>query len=424
MKRYGMREQSGWIIFGTLIFYLLSLLLPPMLLVATLFAWLVPLLLWRTLGKNARSQSLLLLSTGFAAIVFSASRGIFLGWHHIFAANLPLLAMFVAISFLTLTNRQARDPDLPTGKRAVLTTALGTHLLGAVINLSVLFVFGDRLQKNGTLSKAQMIILGRSFCTAAWWSPFFIGTGVALTYAPEMHWKETIIPGAIMSAIAIGYSTIEVCYFRKSDFSGYPLKTESLAIPVFLAAVVILVNNFWHDISILTLICLLSPAGAFVFMKGRPRLPTLHDFITNRIASVSSQFALFLAAGVFSTGLKSITHVYPALFSLEGLTFTPLLFAIVSGAMISIGILGVHPVVSIAIVSPLLLPLNPDHSQLGFLFLTSWAVSAGSSPLSGVGLALVSRYQASPRSIIQNNYHYAIVMWAIACGMSVLFFTG
>jgi hypothetical protein len=424
MKGYGMRKCSGWIIFGTLIFYLLSLLIPSMLVVTTLFAWLVPLLLWHTLGKNARSQSLLLLSTGFAAVIFSASRGIFLGWTHIFAANLPLLAMFVAISFLTLTNRDVQDPDLPTGKSAVLTTAIGTHLLGAVINMSVLFVFGDRLQKNGTLSKAQMIILARSFCTAAWWSPFFIGTGVALTYAPEMHWKETVIPGAIMSVIAIGYSTIEVCYFRKSDFSGYPLKTESLAIPIFLAAVVILVNNFWHNISILTLICLLSPAGAFVFMKGRPRMPTLHDFITNRIASVSSQFALFLAAGVFSTGLKSITHVYPALFSLEGLTFTPLLFAIVSGAMISIGILGVHPVVSIAIVSPLLLPLNPDHSQLGFLFLTSWAISAGSSPLSGVGLALVSRYRASPRSIIQNNYHYAIAMWAIACGMSVLFFTG
>jgi len=418
-----MKKCSGWIILGTLIFYLLSSPMPFLLVLPTLLAWLVPLLLWRTLGKNACSQSLVLLSAGFMAIVFSASRGIFLGWNHIFAANLPLLAMFVAISFLTLTNRDIENPDLPTGKSAVLTTALGTHLLGAVINLSVLFVFGDRLQKNGLLSKAQMIILARTFCAGAWWSPFFIGTGVALTYAPEMQLKETLVPGAIMSCIAIGYSVIEVCYFRRTEFYGYPLKTESLAIPVFLAAIVIFVNHFWHDISILTLICLVSPAGAFIFMKGRPRTTVLHDFIANRIASVSSQFALFLAAGVFSTGLKSITYVYPELFSLEGLVFTPLLFTIVAAAMISIGIIGVHPVVSIAIVSPLLLPLNPDHSQLGFLFLTSWAVSAGSSPLSGVGLALVSRYQASPRSIIQSNYHYAIVMWAIASGMSVLFFT-
>lgn len=157
-------------------------------------------------------------------------------------------------------------------------------------------------------------------------------------------------------------------------------------------------------------------------MKDRPRIATLSDFIGHRIASVTSQFALFLAAGVFSVGIKSITHVYPAFFHLKGSTFTPSLFATVLGCMIIIGILGVHPIISIAIVSPLLLPLNPDPSQLGFLFLTSWAVSTGSSPLSGVGLALVSRYRASPREIVQNNLHYAIVMWVIASLANYVFF--
>jgi hypothetical protein len=90
--------------------------------------------------------------------------------------------------------------------------------------------------------------------------------------------------------------------------------------------------------------------------------------------------------------------------------------------MIVVGVLGVHPVVSIAIVSPLLLPLNPDPSQLAFMFLTSWAVSTSSSPLSGVGLALVGRYQARPVAIIRDNFHYAIAMWAIASVMNLLFF--
>lgn len=409
-------------IVGTLVFYLLSILVPFVLTVSTLLAWLVVLLMWRALGRGAVRQTILLLSTGFTAIFFSASQGVFLGWKQILTTNLPLLAMFVAVAFLSLTNQVLEDHNLPKGKGAVATTAFGTHLLGAVINLSVMFVFGDRLQKNGALTREQMIILARSFCAAAWWSPFFIATGVALTYAPEMNWQETLVPGAIMSAVAIGYSIVEVCYFRKAEFSGYPLKVESLRIPVLLAAIVICVHHFWHDINILLLICLISPVGAFIFMKGRPRLATIHDFITNRIASVSSQFALFLAAGVFSTGIKSITHVYPALFSLEGSSFTPLLFAIVLVVMIVVGLMGVHPIVSIAIVSPLLMPLNPDHSQLGFLFLTSWAISAGSSPLSGVGLALMSRYQASFRGILQSNYHYAIVMCAVASLMNILFF--
>lgn len=151
-------------------------------------------------------------------------------------------------------------------------------------------------------------------------------------------------------------------------------------------------------------------------------MQTLQDFINNKVLSVSSQFALFLAAGVFSTGIKSVIAVYPGVFSFQATTFTPTLFAIVSGVMIVIGILGVHPVVSIAIVSPLLLPLEPSHSQLGFLFLTSWAVSTSSSPLSGVGLALVSRFGASPKMILQSNYHYAIAMWIISCMVNFIYF--
>ena len=417
-----MKKYTGWVILGTLVFYLASVAVPGLLPVPAFFAWSVPLLTWRILGRNARNQSMLLVSVGLAALLFSASQGSFLGAKQILAVNLPLLAMFVAVSFLSLTNRELEDPALPKGTSAVITTALGTHLLGAVINLSVLFVFGDRLQKNGALSRVQMITLARSFCAAAWWSPFFIATGVALTYAPEMSWQKTLIPGAIMSFIAIGFSMVEVCSFRKAEFSGYPLRLESLVVPVFLAAVVIGMHRFRPDISILNLICMLAPAGSLVFMKGRPRLATLHDFVKNRMASVSSQFALFLAAGVFSTGLKSITLLYPALFSFGNSAFTPWLFAILLGVMILIGIMGVHPVVSIAIVSPLLLPLNVDHSQMGFLFLSSWAISTGSSPLSGVGLALVSRYQASPREIIADNWHYALVMWAIASLANMIFF--
>lgn len=417
-----MSKYIGFIILSVLAFYLLSVVLPFALIVSSLMAWLVPILMWRELGKTASKQAILLLFIGSFSLLFSASKGVFLGWQQIFSTNLPPLAMFVAVAFLSLTNPTCEDPHLPKGNRAIVATAIGTHFLGAVINLSVLFIFGDRLQKRGLLSREQLIILARSFCAAAWWSPFFIATGIALTYAPGMLWLETLLPGAVMSAIAILYSLIEVCFFRKADFAGYPLRTESLIVPAFLAASVICLHHFWPNIHILLLICVLAPVGALVFMKGRPRLSTLKDFIDNKITTVTSQFALFLAAGVFSTGVKSLTEVYPALFSFGGATFSPLLFTIVLGVMIMVGTIGVHPLMSIAIVSPLLLPLNPDHSQLGFLFLSSWAISTGSSPLSGVGLTLTSRYHASPKEIVQNNYHYAIAMWGISSLVNLLFF--
>lgn len=418
-----MKNYTGYMIVATLVSYLISVIFPPVLILTTILAWLVPILMWRSLGKSALQQAFVLLFLGFSAILFSAGNGVFLGFGQVFSVNLPLLAMFVAVAFLTLTNQTNEDPNLPNGNSAVVTTALGTHFLGAVINLSVLFVFGDRLQKNGKLTQAQMIILARSFSAAAWWSPFFIATGVVLTYSPDMLWKETLVPGLIMSGFAIAYSVIEVCFCRKNEFSGYPIRFESLMVPGCLAGVVICVHHFWPGINILNLICIVAPLGAFTFMRSRPRKAALKDFIQHKILSVNSQFALFLAAGVFSTGLKSIIMVYPHFFTLTGMQFTPLLFAVVLGVMLVVGFMGVHPLVSIAIASPLLLPLNPDHSQLAFMFLCSWAVCTGSSPLSGVGLALVSRYHASPRQIIKSNYHYVIMMWVIASLMNILCFS-
>lgn len=417
-----MKNYTGYMIVATLLSYLMSVIFPPVLILTTILAWLVPIIMWRGLGKSALQQAFILLSLGLGAILYSAVNGVYLGLAQVLSINLPLLAMFVAVAFLTLTNPTSEDSNLPKGNGAIVTTALGTHFLGAVINLSVLFVFGDRLQKDGKLTRGQMVILARSFSAAAWWSPFFIATGVVLTYAPDMIWGKTLVPGLIMSVFAITYSVVEVCFFRKRDFSGYPLRFESLMVPGSLAGVVICVHHFWPGINILHLICIVAPLGAFIFMRSKSRKAALKEFVQHKILSVNSQFALFLAAGVFSTGLKSIIMVYPHLFSLEGMQFTPLLFSFVLGIMLVVGFMGVHPLVSIAIASPLLLPLNPDHSQLAFMFLCSWAVCTGSSPLSGVGLALVSRYHASPRQIIQSNYHYVIMMWVIASLMNVFCF--
>jgi len=409
-------------ILGTLLFYLGGIRVVELRIPAAILAWLVVVLQWPHCAKSPRRQALTLLSIGAAALLFAYSKGIFPGWYQIFMVNLPMLGMFAAVAFLSLTTPAHLDANLPTGGSAPATTAIGTNLLGAVINLSIVLVFGDRLQRNNTLTPSQRIILARSFCAAAWWSPFFIATGAALTYAPEMHWHQTVLPGIFMSAIAILYTVSEVKLFGKEVFEGYPIRVESLFVVVTLAITVLSLHYLFPQISILNLICFVAPIGALLFMKGSPRKNVLHDFVSNRITSVTSQFMLFLAAGVFSTGLKSLTQVYPSLFSFAGMTFSPLMFAAISGVLILIGFIGVHPIIGIAIVSPLLLPLNPDHSQLGFMFLTTWAISTGSSPLSGIGLIMVSRYHASPSDMLKCNYHYTIAMWLIASLVNWIYF--
>lgn len=414
---------TGWAVVATWLGYLLQLTgwLPLWLL--AILGWLACALLWPRLSQSAKRQAGLLLGGGVLALGFAAFQGVYVPWSDILAVNLPLLAMFVAVSFLSLAARSAESSDLPTGKSAMATTAIGMNLLGAVINLSVLFIFGDRLQRNGRLTEPQQIVLARCFCAAAWWSPFFVATGVALTYSPEMNWKTTLIPGLMMAIIALSFTMLDLYRRREvADFEGYPIRWDSLVMPCFLAAMVMIAHQLWPSVSVIALICIFAPLGSALFMVERPRLRSAVDFVHNRLSNIGNQFALFLAAGVFSSGVKAILLVYPALVSFDNLVFDSWLFLLISGVMIAVGMLGVHPVVTIAIVSPLLLPLNPDPNMLAFLFLTTWAVATASSPLSGFGLALVSRYQATPMGVVRNNWYYAVLMWLGASGMSYLMF--
>ncbi|WP_291329797.1 hypothetical protein [Desulfovibrio sp. UCD-KL4C] len=417
-----LQKYTGWLILATLILFIASGLIQPLVTAVAIMAWLVVIIEWNRLPATSRKQACFLISAGIIALLFSAQNGIFLGWQKIMTQNLQLLPMFIAVSFLALTNPSAKDDNLPKGKRAMAITAFGSNLLGAVINLSILFVFGDRLERNNTLTKAQAILLARSFCAAAWWSPFFIAAGVALTYAPDMQYHRILLPGLTLCVISICYSIVEVGFIRKSEFTGYPVRIESMTVPLLLAVTVIAGHYLFPELGMIMLICIVAPPAAILLMRGRPRLPYLQEFITYRINSTVSQFVLFLTAGVFSVGITSIIQVYPELFNFTGNSFSHGMFAMISALLIILGLIGVHPLVGISIVSPLLLPLHPDNSRLAFLFLTSWAISTGSSPLSGVGLVLTSRYHISPRSILTSNFHYVVAMWLVSNLVNILYF--
>ncbi|ETI60469.1 hypothetical protein [Marinomonas profundimaris] len=407
------KKCTGWFVLGTLIFYLLSVTQSISVLLPTLLAWAANIAMWHTLAPSAKRQVSWLMGIGIATLLFAGSKGIWMSWQQVFAVNVPMLAMFVAVSFLDLTSSTDKNRPLPKGLSAIFNTTLSVQVLGAVINLSVIMVFADRMKAAIKLTPVQQLILTRSFAAAAWWSPFFVATGVALIYAPGLQWQKTLVPGLAMAFIAVIFTTAEAYYRTKGDFHGFPIRRESLFIPLFLALAVILFHFIWQDISILVLICILAPSATILLMRTDSRRKSLAHFVNHKLPQIGSQFALFLAAGIFSNGISAIILSYPEYFNLDNFTFSALLFSVVLACMILAGVIGIHPVVSIAIASPMLLPLNPDTTQLGFLFLSAWAISAGSSGLTGLGLLMTSRYHIPTRTIVANSAHYALFMWLL-----------
>lgn len=292
------------------------------------------------------------------------------------------------------------------------------NLLGAVINLSVLFIIGDRLERGGTLERRQVMVLSRLFCAAAFWSPFFVAMAVALTYAPGVQLASILPFGLLAVLLAMGLTAWQVERLGVADFAGYPLRLQTLGLPVALALLVLLIKQIWPELGILAVIALVAPLLALLFMPRAGRKVALKRQVVEHFPAIGGQLVLFLGAGLLAAGINSVlsiidlgaSHGLP-LFNHFGWLEASLTLLLI----LLVALVGVHPLISISGLAPLLWSLAPDPSLLGMCFLLGWGLATGTSPLSGSNLALASRYHLSAGLILRWNLSYGLVMYIAAC---------
>lgn len=401
-----------------------------------LLLWLSFLVNWMTLPPGPRKQSLILLSVGLAGIGWGLyqlpqSQYHLIPWQQALTANTGLLGMLLAVSFLSLiTTAPGKETEqLPTGKSALKRTLMGIHLFGSVINLSIVFIMGDRFaaaarhQNNNTnclIQDAQMKVLSRGFCSAALWSPFFAAVAVALTYAPGASLLKVMQAGIPLALIALIITYIELRPEAR-HFTGYPMQARNLLLPGFLAIMVLSCHWYLPHYSVMQVISVLSPATAIIILMirrtpDRPVLRQLSEHSQNRLARMGSEIALFLAAGTMAAGLSMLFYLYGHLLPIPDLT--PIVVSLLLLVMLILSLIGVHPLISIATISGILVPTDPPMDLLAMIFLASWGIGTACSPLSGMNLSLRGRYLISANRVLIGNLCYGIMMW-IAASLSL-----
>lgn len=383
-------------------------------------AWLAGILLWPKLLASQKRQAILLAGSGLAFFGASIFRGHNPVLVSLLTQNVSLLGMLGAVSFLRLINAQGgANETLPQGRLALWRTALGVHLLGAVINLSAVFIMAERFKSSGKLLPEQAMILSRAFLAAALWSPFFAATAVALSYAPGANPLQLAGIGGALAAmlLIIAVRDIERLLGNSvSDFVGYPIHLRTLRIPLFLSILVAaghwLLPN-WSALSVistasLAIVCLVS-----IFERGpKSALIAIYHHGKDSLPGMSGELVLFLAAGVFASGLQS-------LISLGGIwipfsSFGATEAAVVLASMILLSIFGIHAVISITIVASWLAPLHPDPNLLALVFVESWAIGLAAGPLSGIHIAIQGRFGISTSTLSRGNMFYCIKAYGIA----------
>ena len=366
-----------------------------------------------------RLISLVLIGVGVTAFLIGVSAGAPVVVRDVLAVNQDLIGMLTAMSFLRLiTPTGAPKPSKLRGRAAVLRTATATHLLGSVINIGAVGIIGDHLRGRGALRMPDALLLSRSYSMGAFWSPFWAAAAAAASVIPGAN-----TPLLIGIGLALAFSTILLSSFdifrswgnELPEYQGYSLSWELLRIPLALVALVVLAHQGFPQVPVPRMVLL---AGLTVTLAGlliqRPRQALRHlaRHARHQLPGLRGEVTLFASAGILAVGLRALLPAFDLELPFDNFT-VPLAWAAMV-VMIVLSLIGVHPVVSIALVGTLVLPLQPDPSLFVLAASIGWGTSAAVGPITGLVMFMNSRYGIDSIQLTRGNFLYLGIVLVLA----------
>ena len=131
--------------------------------------------------------------------------------------------------------------------------------------------------------------------------------------------------------------------------------------------------------------------------------------ILNELPNMRSELSLFLVAGMFGVLVGSILLGLDLELPFE--TFDWFVASILLAIFIILGFIGIHPIITIAVIGDFLSGVN--HTLLAITFLMAWSTTVSTSPFSGLNLTIIARYNLSAKNIFKLNIFYTFKMFVL-----------
>lgn len=391
--------------------------------------WLGVALLWRDIPMRTRLQAGALSLLGVAMLLMAGlGYRADIDWPLTLDGNTYVVAMLVGVSFIGLvgTRPPSRQGHTSTGRRGIVSTWLSVHLLGAILNLSTVFMVGDKLKGQGSLSDPQILALNRGLSSAAFWSPFFASMGVVMTLAPQMNFMWILAFGLPLGVLSGLLTSVELGRrFDLSETQGFAMSPANLLMPLTMASLVMLFHyGLTPELSIVSIITFLLPAAALATNLPRGIAWTTRRILSHtrrRLPSMRGEISLFLAAGLFTLGLSTLIDAMTGgewvLFAHFGAAEATLSYVVIVASAIA----GLHPIIGVSTLASMLDLEGSRYTLLAFVALASWGVGTAVGPLSAINLSLQGRYGISGYRTMRLNVPYAMAMsLAVVAGIVLL----
>lgn len=410
---------TGWLLLIMLMLSLIAALthaVPAY--VAGIPVWLAAALFIGRQRQNQRIQSILLFTLGIGGLAI----GVYQEVDHRYLikaleANQLVVALLVGVSFLRIiaTAGIQSDEHLPPGRKPLLGTLFGTHLIAAVINISSIMIVGDRLNDRRALTPLQGLTLLRAFSICACWSPFFAAMGVVLISAPGAQPGTLMLYGLPTALIALLLSAWQIARHPDAHQTyGFPMHFSALWMPLSLAVLVMIAHRYWPAQSVITLVTLISilfTLGYLLLSQRKNGVGDLKKHIQEGLPRLGSEVTLFLAAAVLASGVAALLESLQIRLAPEHFTAPEACLTLLS--LVGLALIGMHPVTSAVLAGSILMPSVSDPNLLGITLLLSWSIGVGLSPFSGVQLSLQSRYGISATALMKLNRSYGPLMLSV-----------
>lgn len=410
-----MSVRLGSLLLAALLAFLLSAFTPLSRAPAVVLIWMAGILAFAQVDAATRRLTLMLLFAGVLATAGSLLLGARFDALTMGGINLPIIALFLGVAFLSLIAPAVPVPESASPHRGGLwRTMTAIHLIGAVINMSMVAIAGDRLARDGTLARREAILLARSYCAAAFWSPFFVAAAVVHTYAPDARASFYLPLGVVAAICAFALTAREVARIDpETPLPVFRPDRSAWQLTLALLGAALLLKAMLPALPMVIIVAAVTPPLALLLMPRNDLAASARQLVSTTLPATASQVVLFLAAGVFAYGVSRL--IPPALAALDLLpAAVPLpIYPLTTAVIILAAYAGLHPLISIAGLSSVLLPAGVQHSLLAFCFLSGWAIGTAVAPLSGMNLFLIGRYRLRAREIARWGPGYALAMLGV-----------
>ncbi|MDX1541070.1 MAG: hypothetical protein R3349_06665, partial [Geminicoccaceae bacterium] len=341
----------------------------------------------------------------------------------IFTAFIPTLAWLRAGAERSPAVAASRELFLGMpGRAREAGLQVGAHLLGAVITAGVFGLFAPLLGPGRPLDEraaaAQATV--RGMCLAVLWSPCFVGMAVASRLIPEVALWQAIPVGLAFAVVALLLADLLFGLRRPGHLLRAAAGFRPILVPLALGAAAVLLLSALTPLSSLEAVLIaLPPLGLAWLMIHEPGdlRPALAQTFT-RLGRMGDDLLIVVVAMALASVLAGNTAIADALDDVARLALpAPAILAGTFTAMLALSFLGLHPMVSISVLIPLVhgLPGEPVAPLvLMILALAGWSLGTINSPSSlSIVLASTSFRVPLKHLLLGNNLAFVLAQGAL-----------